>query len=231
MKCTHLEPFKGFSEDTLIFLKELGLNNNHIWMEENRDRYYEYVSDKFKSLVAAMVPHMLSIDPGFEITPRVGKTISRINRDTRFSHNKLPYRNNVWITFKNRVENWWTTPCYFFELYTDHYRYGMGYYSPTKDTMDNIREYILKKPAQFRKLIKPIIKDGRFIPEGDEYKRKPSVDVPEDLYSWYQKKDLCFITYRPIDDLLFTPQLVDVVLKDFDMLKPMYEFLWSMVEV
>jgi uncharacterized protein (TIGR02453 family) len=231
MKDTLFEPFQGFSEDTLLFLKELGYNNNSLWMEENRDRYYALVSDKFKSLVAAMVPHMLSIDAGFEITPRVGKTISRINRDIRFSLNKQPYRNNVWITFKTRRENWWTAPCYFFELYTDHYRYGMGYYSPTKNTMDNMREYILEKPAKFHKLINPIVKDGRFIAEGEQYKRKPSVDVPEDLYDWYQKKDLCFITYRPIDELLFTPQLVDVMLKDFDMLKPMYEFMWSLVEV
>ena len=231
MKNALFEPFKGFSEETLLFLKELGYNNNQIWMDENRDRYYEHVSGKFKSLVAAMVPHMLSIDPGFEITPRVGKTISRINRDTRFSHNKLPYRNNVWITFKTRGENWWTAPCYFFELYTDHYRYGMGYYSPTKNTMDNLREYILDKPAKLRKLIRPIMEDGRFLAEGDEYKRKPAADVPEDLYHLYQKKDLFFATYRPIDELLFTPQLVNVMLKDFDMLKPMYEFMWSLVEV
>lgn len=49
-----------------------------------------------QNLILDMSLFMLTIDPDFEISPAVGKTISRIYRDTRFSRDKSPYRSTIY---------------------------------------------------------------------------------------------------------------------------------------
>lgn len=90
----------------------------------------------FRSLVDALSPAMLMIDPQFETRPAIGKTLSRIHRDTRFSHDKSRYRSRMWLTFKRPSKDWKLAPVYFFELGPDMLRYGLGYYSADKATMD-----------------------------------------------------------------------------------------------
>lgn len=219
--------FKGFFPETLIFLEQLGFNNSKVWMDDNRDFYLSSLIAPFKSLVGTMGPYMLELDPYFEIKPGVGKTISRINRDVRYSHNKQPYRNNMWITFKRPSKDWKITPCFFFELFPTFWRYGMGYYSPLRATMDNLRHVIDTNPTKFKRVIKPIMDTGRFSADGDEYKRIINPDVPKNLLPWYQKKELCMISTQPINDLVFSEDLYKYLLDEFKLLKPMYDFLWS----
>jgi hypothetical protein len=54
-------------------------------------------------LVGALGEFMLSIDPWFEVTPAVDRTISRIYCDTRFAKDKSPYKTTMWITFKRPI--------------------------------------------------------------------------------------------------------------------------------
>ena len=59
---------------------------------------------------------MLEIDNLFEIEPKVGKAISRIYRDIRFSKDKTPYRTNAWIAIKRSSKEWKEAPAYYFDL-------------------------------------------------------------------------------------------------------------------
>ncbi len=91
---------------------------------------------------------MLTIDPSFGIRPAVDKTISRIYRDTRFSKDKSLFKSTMWLTFKRPRKDWKDAPAYFLEISPDSYRYGMGYYSVSSDTMYKFREMIDKKPKE-----------------------------------------------------------------------------------
>ena len=103
----------------------------------------------FRALVEQLTPEMLKIDKKFETRPAIGKTISRIHRDTRFLKDKSLYRSCLWLTFKRPSRDWKEAPAYFFEISPDTYRYGPGYYCTPKHTMDIFREEILNKPEAF----------------------------------------------------------------------------------
>ena len=90
------EKFCGFKPEAYIFLTELGFNNNKQWMDENRWRYKEYVYKPLCRLGEMLLPTMLDIDS--EFNPRLTTIVSRINRDTRYSKNKLPYRSGMYCT-------------------------------------------------------------------------------------------------------------------------------------
>ena len=80
-----MKPFEGFTAETIDFLWELRMNNSREWMEENRDRYKRVLKEPFDSLAAALVAESIAFG-GREMKC----SVSRINRDIRFSKDKSP---------------------------------------------------------------------------------------------------------------------------------------------
>jgi uncharacterized protein (TIGR02453 family) len=218
--------FNGFYKETLIYLNGLKNNNNKQWFDENRESYRKFVVEPFRSLTAGLLPYMVSIDPFMDVN-NPNRMISRINRDIRFSKDKSPYRSNLWITFKRVSLDWKMGPCFFFELFPDYYRYGMGFYDVSKDTMGNLRSFIEDKPSEFKKIIKTVESGDKFLLQGDRYKRTINPAIPENFIEWYQKKNLYITCNRNIDDLLFSGELIGRIAEDFRELSDLYEFLWK----
>ena len=217
--------FTGFSQKTLEFLKHLFENNNKAWFENHRSAYERHLLNPMKTLVSDLAEFMLSIDPYFEVTPAVNKTISRIYRDTRFSWDKSPFRSNMWIVFKRPRKDWMDAPGYFFEIFQDGYRYGMGFYQASKQTMDRFRESIDDDPKSFLEAISLFNDADVFQIEGEEYKRILDPDKPDALQAWYQKKSFCLIHNSSIDKRLFSDQLIRDMEAHFQMAAPFYHYL------
>jgi uncharacterized protein (TIGR02453 family) len=217
--------FVGFSPKTLKFLRGLEANNNKTWFEAHRADYEEYVLGPLRNLVTDLGDFMLDIDPAFEITPAVNKTISRIYRDTRFSKDKSPFRSTVWFTFKHQKKDWTTHVCgYFFELSVNSYRYGMGFYDAAPAIMSKFREMIDENPKEFAKVISFFTKQQTFVLEGDKYKRIIDKTKPEKIQDWYQKKNMYLVCNRKIDDRLFSSKLVDDLIYGFGLIAPFYHY-------
>lgn len=214
--------FNGFSDETIKFLKDLEENNNKQWFDENRGRYREALRKPMESLASELGPFMLSIDPLLEVSP--ARSISRINRDIRFSRDKSPYRTNMWIAFKREYLDWKEEPVYFFEVFPDYYRFGMGFYSIPKDTLYRLRSMIEDGGREFRKVYSLCKKQIVFEMEGEKYKRIINPQLPEELNDWYQRKEIYFTCNRKIDGKLFSPELVADIEDGFRLLEPVYNF-------
>ncbi|MBI3393112.1 MAG: DUF2461 domain-containing protein [Nitrospirae bacterium] len=218
----------AISPQLLAFLADLGSNNNRAWFEKNRNRYEEYVLRPFRMLVEDLGGFMLSIDPDLEVRPRVGGTISRIFRDTRFSRDKSPYRSTVWIVFKRPGNDWGAdAPAFFFEVTPKGYRYGMGFYSASPETMRRFREAIDRSPREFLKIARACLKQNWLTPEGETYKRVLAASKPAEVQNWYQRKSLYLVRNRPIEKRLFDPRLIDDLIRAFRLATPLYRFLWE----
>jgi len=79
---------------TFAFLKQLKLNNNKPWFDENRPAY-ELAKENFIQFTKAILDGLAAFDSNIALAnlePK--KCISRINRDVRFSKNKEPYKTN-----------------------------------------------------------------------------------------------------------------------------------------
>lgn len=217
--------FNGFSPQALDFFSNLGQNNNKAWFEEHRQNFEDYLMSPLKYLVSDLSDPMLAIDSDFVTMPAVDKTISRIYRDTRFTRNKSPYKTCLWITFKRYSPDWKDSPCYFFELTADTYRYGMGFYSASKETMDGIRRFIDSNPDKFKKAISVLDKQKTFVLEGERYKKILNPTLPESLQEWYQRKNVYLIANCEAGPRLFTRGILDDLKEGFVLLSPLYEFL------
>jgi uncharacterized protein (TIGR02453 family) len=222
--------FKGFTPEALQFLGDIRFYNSKSWYEEHKPDYRRLLLTPFQNLVGDLSGFMLSIDAQFITTPAVDKTISRIYRDTRFSKDKSLYRDSMWFTFKRAVKDWKEVPVYFFELSPEGYRYGMGFYSAPKAFMDRFRARIKAKPKPFLKVISFLNQSSSFVIEGERYKRNHGGDLPVELRDWFQYKSFSIISNHQIDRVLFSDQLVEELKLRFEMMGPLYYYLWEMVE-
>jgi len=89
--------FSGFSADSFAFFQELARNNNKLWFDQNRVRYEQHVTGAFRGLLERLEPFLLKLNRHFETGGKTNGNLSRINRDTRFSKDKSPYKSNYYL--------------------------------------------------------------------------------------------------------------------------------------
>src|SRR5512144_2755782 len=93
-----------FTSALFRFLTELRLHNDRDWFERNRERYVRDVRDPMLRFIAELAPTLRKIAPRRVVDPRpAGGSLFRIHRDTRFSHDKTPYKTNVAAHFRHEA--------------------------------------------------------------------------------------------------------------------------------
>lgn len=214
---------RQFSRESIAFLSEVKRQNSKEWYDKNKSIYKTHLLEPFQNLVESLTPTMQSIDPHIEVNPAIGKTISRIYRDTRFSKDKSRFRDRMWLTFKRDKKHWIDSPVYFFEIRPDGFYYGLGYYAATRATMDRVRENIIRRENEFRHATAHLL--PMFELAGEAYKRHLQPEQPEEIATWYNRKS--FSVMKESHDIveLFKPQLVNSLADAFTQLAPLYSFL------
>jgi len=210
------------------FLVENRLHDSKAWFESHREDYSRLVLEPLRELVAEMAPVMLTIDPKLVVQPAVGKTISRIFRDTRFSKDKSAFREHMWISFnRGKAGRYQPVPELYFDLGPEGYSYGCGWYCPGTELMSALRKLVLEGDKTARKAVRAAARQDRFQLEGPEYKRPKHPDAPPDLYPWVNRKALYLSRYGSDPGFLYAPDLGTRVAEDLTALKPVYELFWK----
>ncbi len=218
MKCE----FEGFKPEAYMFLTELAFNNNRMWMDENRQRYREYVQQPMQQLAEMLLPTALEIDP--EFNPRLGGIVSRINRDTRYSKNKLPYRDHMWIAFRRAGKTLGESLCIYFEISPMGYSYGTGMYTTNLPMMKALRARAAADPQGFRQVItSPAL--GRYEALGEPYKRDVVPGAPDDLKPYLNRRSLSFIYDNASLGPTMSADIADEVRNAMQELAPVYRYI------
>ncbi len=220
--------FTGFQPETLDFLIAVRSHNSKTWFEEHREEYERVLLEPMRALVSELSGYMRIVDPLLETRPAVGKTIARIFRDTRFSKDKSLFRDHLWLTFKRPIAEWQDSPAYFFETNPGGYSFGMGFYVASRETMAEFRKRIDRNPAEFLEVVRPL-RDSSLQLEGELYKRAPGTAHPEAIARWYQRKNFYLVRNGPPGELLFSHQLVDEIIQQFETSVPFYNYLWEVI--
>jgi uncharacterized protein (TIGR02453 family) len=222
--------FNGFSSKTLEFLFENRLINSKSWFSEHQPEYHNLIMSPFKELVCELSGSILDIDPFIEVTPATNKTISRIYRDTRFSKDKSLYRDNMWLVFTRPKKSWPDFPAFFFEIYPDRYRYGMGHFLASRETMEIYRELINKTHPLFLEALSRYENQNIFLLQGDKYKKTLAPGKSDNIKDWYDRKNIYFEHTSANLKQLFSKQLITELTDGFNTLKPIYNFLCEVAE-
>ncbi len=139
-----------FTQATFDFLHELAANNNKAWFEANKPRYEELVREPALDFIEAMEPVLKTFAPSFIAEPRkLGGSLMRVYRDTRFSRDKTPYKTNIGIQFRHKLGKDMHAPGFYVHVATDECFLGAGCWHPEADALGKIRDLIAQKPERW----------------------------------------------------------------------------------
>jgi len=85
-----------FTRALFDFLRDLKKHNDRDWFAGNKNRYMQDVQDPFLQFIGDFAPRLKQISRAFVADKRkMGGSMFRIYRDTRFSPDKSPFK--TWI--------------------------------------------------------------------------------------------------------------------------------------
>lgn len=132
-----------FTKATFKFLDELTANNNREWFEANKPRYESLVREPAMEFIAAMGPVLETFAPHFHANPRkVGGSLMRVFRDTRFSRDKTPYKTNIGVQFRHELGKDVHAPGFYLHIATDECFLAAGCWHPDPVALGKIRDLI-----------------------------------------------------------------------------------------
>ncbi|HWT70829.1 MAG TPA: DUF2461 domain-containing protein [Oxalicibacterium sp.] len=142
--------------DLTQFLAELAENNNRAWFVMNKPRY-DILRAEFLELVTGLIREIAKFDPAVaDCNPK--KALFRINRDMRFSREKIPYKTHfsAAITASGlKKPSQGGGPAYYFHIDEKGLLlFAGGEYMPPPDRLRAIRQRIVDDPAGFAKMLK-----------------------------------------------------------------------------
>ena len=92
-----------FGPELFRFLARLKRNNNREWFQSHKVEYENYVRQPALRFITDFAGPLYEITPYLVADPRPSRgSLFRIYRDTRFSHDKRPYKTHVAMRFSHR---------------------------------------------------------------------------------------------------------------------------------
>ncbi|HWG21419.1 MAG TPA: DUF2461 domain-containing protein [Terracidiphilus sp.] len=161
-----------FHPEALKFLRNLARHNDREWFTPRKPEFEALLKEPMLAIVRRITDAMLDFAPN-HVRP-AEKSLFRIYRDTRFSHDKRPY--------KTHIAAWWTHTGldktsgagYYFHVSAKEVVIAAGSYMPEKEQLAAIRHWLLDHHAEFRKLLaRPAIKKAFSEFEGNALTRPP----------------------------------------------------------
>jgi len=175
----------------LKYLTELSENNNREWYHAHKSEYKE-ANSEFESLVQALILKIGEFDSS--VINNIPKELTfKLNRDTRFSHDKSPYN----PAFRAHISSMGKMPIpvgyYFMIKPNDQSFIGGGLFADMfKDATAMVREHISRNGDEWEKIINGLDFRKNFKVQGASLKNVPSgyeKDHPQAEYlkfkSWY----------------------------------------------
>jgi len=221
------EKFQGFPKDLFKFLKELAANNERDWFNANKDRYKQSVVAPMSAFISAMDGKLAKVSECFLADPRPnGGSMFRIYRDTRFSHDKRPYKEHVACHFRHMAGKNAHAPGFYVHLEPKQVFFGGGIWHPDTPVLTEVRDRIAESPDEWKKVTRSKKFRDRFGEvRGEQLKRPPKgYDADHPLIEDLKRKSF-FAIQELKPSVATTPAFVDEVAGAFVAMKPFMAFL------
>ena len=208
---------QAIPKNTISFLKELKLNNNREWFNENKDRFNTIQSQV--KIFAKEVNDSLNVSDNIEKIK-----IFRIYRDLRFSKDKTPYKKNIGMAFHRAKPE--LRGGYYLEISADESFIAVGFWNPNKEDLLRIRKEIEIDGQEFKRIVnQKKIKEIWGDLKGDEVKTSPKGFTSDHEYiDLIKKKQFIFIKKLKEKDILdekFQNELVNY----FESIRPFFDYM------
>jgi uncharacterized protein (TIGR02453 family) len=207
-----VEQFAGFSDEAIQFLLELQAEQSRTWFKAHQDDYVRLCRRPLELLVyelqerlADAYPQIVNVEPH----------IFRIQRDTRFSKDKAPYKTNLAANMAIRPpvegEDQHTTPGMYLSFGLDGEYVGIGAWHMEPPVLQRYRLLVddAKAGAQLHKIVSKLQHDGWSLGSMEALKRVPPPYAQDHPRADLLKRKGLAASIQPAEGISATPELVD----------------------
>ena len=225
-------PNPYFTNATLQFLEALSANNQRDWFETSKQRYEAEVRGPALMFINDIAPKLQQVAPRFPaVAKKVGGSLMRAHRDTRFGKDKTPYKTNIGIQFRHEAGKDVHAPGYYLHIAPEGCFLGVGIWRPDSQALGKIRDRIVEKSDHWIKARDHKAFKKLYTLSGDSLNNAPrgyAKDHPllEDL----KRKDFIAIVDLSTKEVT-QRQLLDTTVKRFAAAEPFMRFLCDALAV
>lgn len=219
-------PTTYFSPATFRFLRALARNNNRAWFKAHPDDYERHVRGPYRQLIADLQAPLAKISPHYRADPRkVGGSLFRIQRDTRFSGDKQPYKTWAGARFFHERRREVAAPSFYLHIAPRDCFVGAGIWHPESDTLKKLRAFVADNPAAWKRATRSKAFRECYEFWGESLVRPPQgYPADHELIDDLKRKN--YAAGTGFDDALASsPELRPFVIEHFKRLAPLVDYL------
>lgn len=206
---------------TFNFLKNLKENNNKEWFDAHKSDYL-----KQQEVMISFADGLLQRLNLHDVIETVSgkKSLHRIYRDTRFSKEKIPYKNNWSGGFTRATKE--RRGGYYFHIEPGNTFVAGGFFGPNAEDLKRVRDEISRDPSELRAILKSKDFKNTFGElQGEQLKTTPkgfnSDDEAIDLLRFKQFLLIKKFTDKEVLDSKF----IDEVNAAFKNMRPFFDYM------
>lgn len=219
--------FKGFPKATVRFFEQLKKNNTREWFADHKRDYEVDVKEPSIAFVMAMGERLKKDAPRINAVPKINHSLFRLNRDTRFSPDKSPYKTNLGIWFWEGERKRMECSGFYFHLGDGKLMLGTGMHIFPKAILNPYRDAVVDKGhgSQLGRIIAGISKKGYRI-SGKHYKRIPrGYDGAHKNAEFLLHNGLASMREVKIPEELYSKAIIDYAFYHFKNMSPLHKWL------
>ena len=223
--------FQGFFKETIAFFSGLKKNNTKKWFTSHKQEYEDFVMRPARAFVVAMGDKLRTHIPGIVAVPKINKSLFRINRDTRFSQDKSPYKTNMGIFFWEGNRPRMECAGFYFHLEPPIMMLGAGLYMFPKYLLDTYRNSVVHAEygEELAHILGGIAKKKEYQIGGSHYKRVPPGFDPSHPHADLLLHSGLYVGVEStIPEAFYSKKLIDHSWKTFKPLLPLHAWLVAM---
>ena len=226
---SHTVEFKGFTDQSLKFLKALGFHQSRDWFHENKKLYEQVLKEPLGDLIEASTERYEAM--GIPLKGSRKTSVFRINRDVRFSKNKDPYNTHVSAVLTRNGTKKDNSGTYM-HFTPGKCLFAAGVWYPQPKELQALREAIVARRDEFLAIESELNAKGLVFTTDNTLKRVPPAfkHVEDDeLRRLLRQKS--FIVERALSDQeIEDPALIDTFVALASDIMPLLTFCWAAMD-
>lgn len=221
-----------FSRASFAYLRELAANNNRSWFLANKARYEEVLRGPYLRLIADLQAPLARISTHYRADARKqGGSLFRQQRDTRFRHDKSPYKTWAGARLGHERRREVQAPSFYMEIEPGNCFAGGGIWRPEPATLRRIRDFLVDNPAAWKRAVHGNAFRERFVFWGESLRRPPrGFDPDHELIDDIRRK-ACAAGAHFSDALACSAELRPHLVDTFQRIAPMVDYLCAALDL
>ena len=209
--------------DVLAFLRRLATNNDRAWFKERKSAEYDPLRRAWEQDMERLIALVGDYDPAVRGLA-VKDSVYRIYRDTRFTHDKRPYKDYFsGVIAKGGRRT--LQSCYYAHFGAQELLLGGGVWQPDKAVLDQLRGLIDAEGDEFLAIVNAPAFATRYRWSSRTLKKMPKGYPADHPLAQFIKMKEYLVEMRLDESYFDCDDWVERVAQDFQPLKPLHDFL------